>query len=182
MAIRELSFLRPWFTLMVVWAVPYQIILTRRSIAEFTGIWLALPNRRAIGWSEYNESYGSKGLTAVIMWVCPADIDLIATWSVSAQIGSGWAKEMLRNARHEAFAQGVAEGKSSRAAYLAAFPKCAKDVAADASATKLLSRPEVRARIDELIAAAAEKAGVTIERVVAELARIGFADIRQVVS
>jgi phage terminase small subunit len=89
---------------------------------------------------------------------------------------------MLRNARHEAFAQGVAEGKSSRAAYMAAFSKCKKDVAADASATKLLSRPEVRARIDELISAAAEKAGVTIERVVAELARIGFADIRRVVS
>jgi phage terminase small subunit len=71
---------------------------------------------------------------------------------------------------------------TSRAAYMAAFSKCKKDVAADASATKLLSRPEVRARIDELIAAAAEKAGVTIERVVAELARIGFADIRQVVS
>ena len=77
---------------------------------------------------------------------------------------------MLGNARHEAFAQGVAEGKSSRAAYMAAFPKCKKDVAADASATKLLSRPEVRARVDELIAMAAEKAGVTIERVVAELA------------
>lgn len=88
---------------------------------------------------------------------------------------------MLRNARHEAFAQGVAEGKSSRAAYMAAFSKCKKDVAADASATKLLSRPEVRARIDELISAAAEKAGVTIERVINELARIGFADIRQIV-
>jgi phage terminase small subunit len=89
---------------------------------------------------------------------------------------------MLRNARHEAFAQGVAEGKSNRAAYMAAFPKCKKDVAADASATKLLSRSEVRARIDELISAAAEKAGVTIERVINELARIGFLDVRQVVS
>jgi hypothetical protein len=58
--------------------------------------------------------------------------------TLSAQIGSGWAKEMLSNARHEAFAQGVAEGKSSRAAYMAAFPKCKKDVAADASATRLL--------------------------------------------
>jgi hypothetical protein len=75
-----------------------------------------------------------------------------------------------------AFAQGVAEGKSSRAAYMAAFRKCRKDVAADASAAKLLAKPAVRARVDELIAVAAEKAGVTIERVVAGLARIGFAD------
>jgi hypothetical protein len=70
---------------------------------------------------------------------------------------------MLRNARHEAFAQGVAEGKSSRAAYMAVFSKCKKDVAADASATKLLSRPEVRARIDELIVVAAEKAAAIAE-------------------
>jgi hypothetical protein len=39
----------------------------------------------------------------------------------------------------------------------------------------------VRARVDELIATAAEKAGVNIERVINELARIGSADIRQVV-
>jgi phage terminase small subunit len=89
---------------------------------------------------------------------------------------------MLKNARHEVFAHGVAEGKSGRAAYKAAFPKCKKDEAADASAAKLLAKPAVRARVDELIAVAAEKAGVTIERVVGELARIGFADIRQVVS
>jgi phage terminase small subunit len=89
---------------------------------------------------------------------------------------------MPKNARHEVFAQGVAEGKSGRAAYMAAFPKCKKDEAADASAAKLLAKPAVRASVDELIATAAEKAGVNIERVIAELARIGFADIRQVVS
>jgi phage terminase small subunit len=89
---------------------------------------------------------------------------------------------MLKNARHEFFAQGVAEGKSARAAYLAAFQACRKPEAADASAAKLLAKPAVRARVDQLIAVAAEKAGVTIDRVVAELARIGFADIRQVVS
>ena len=44
---------------------------------------------------------------------------------------------MLRNARHEAFAQGVAEGKSGRAAYMAAFSKCKKQEAADVSAAKL---------------------------------------------
>jgi phage terminase small subunit len=38
----------------------------------------------------------------------------------------------------------------------------------------------VRERVDELIAVAAEKAGVTIERVLTELARIGFSDMRQV--
>jgi phage terminase small subunit len=89
---------------------------------------------------------------------------------------------MLKNARHEAIAQGLAAGKSGRVAYMAAFSKCTKPEAADASAAKLLAKPVVRARVDELIAVAAEKAGVTIDRVVAELARIGFADIRQVVS
>jgi phage terminase small subunit len=64
---------------------------------------------------------------------------------------------------------------------MAVYPKCKKPEAADVSAAKLRARPEVAARIDELIAAEAEKAGVTIERVVTELARIGFSDIRQVV-
>lgn len=88
---------------------------------------------------------------------------------------------MLKNPRHEAFAVRMARGEGNRAAYMAVYPN-AKPIAADASAAKLLNRLEVRARIDGLMAAAAEKAGVTIERIVAEFARIGFADPRRVVS
>jgi hypothetical protein len=43
---------------------------------------------------------------------------------------------MLKNARHEVFAHGLAEGKTGRAAYMAVYPKCTKPEAADVSAAK----------------------------------------------
>jgi phage terminase small subunit len=74
------------------------------------------------------------------------------------------------------------ESSSARKAYRAAFPNCTSDVAADASGSKLLSLAKVKDRVAELLAPGAEEAGVTAARVIAEMARIAFADIRQVVS
>jgi pyrrolidone-carboxylate peptidase len=42
----------------------------------------------------------------------------------------------------------------------------------------LSTNEDIQARIAELVGAAAGKAGVTIERIAAELAKIGFSDVR----
>ena len=84
---------------------------------------------------------------------------------------------ILTNARHERFAQELAKGRSASEAHIAAGYK-----GDDGNASKLANRPEIQARVQEITGKAAVKAGVTVERVITELARIGFADIRQVVS
>lgn len=88
----------------------------------------------------------------------------------------------LENRRHELFAQGMAKGLSGRDAYKAAGFAPGTAEAADAAASRLLREDKVDARIKALLGKAAEKAEVTAERVIAELAKIGFGDIRQVVS
>jgi phage terminase small subunit len=50
---------------------------------------------------------------------------------------------------------------------------------ADACASRLLGNAKVDARVKELLAGAADKAQVSASRVMAELARIGFADIHR---
>lgn len=83
---------------------------------------------------------------------------------------------ILSNSKHELFAQGLAQGKSASAAYIDAGYE------ANAGNAGRLNRNEhVRARVEELLFAGAERAGVTIDRVVAELAKIGFSDIRKIV-
>ena len=42
-----------------------------------------------------------------------------------------------------------------------------------------LSKPEIASEIDAQLAAMREKTGITVERVAAELAKIGFADVRK---
>ncbi len=59
-------------------------------------------------------------------------------------------------------------------AYVAAGYK-----ASDASASHLSRNVKVQARVAELVCKAAEKAGVTVERIVAELAKVGFGDVRR---
>jgi hypothetical protein len=74
----------------------------------------------------------------------------------------------------ELFAQGLAQGLTSRAAYVAAGYK-----ASDAAASHLSRNVKVQARVLGFTTKAAEKAGVTIERIVNELPKIGFTDIRR---
>jgi phage terminase small subunit len=89
----------------------------------------------------------------------------------------------LRNTRHEVFAQEIAAGKSAAAAYLAAGLRADRR-----SAWRVRHRSDVVRRVEELIqtereqqkqamAKAAAKYEVTAERVIGELARIGFANI-----
>lgn len=80
----------------------------------------------------------------------------------------------LANARHELFAQEIVGGKTPLDAYVAAGFK------PDAgNPSRLAARPEVKARIEDLLAGAAEKVEITKARVLAELGKIGFADIRK---
>ena len=87
---------------------------------------------------------------------------------------------ILNNSRHERFAQELAKGQSATAAYRSAGYD-AKGASAHVNAARLLRNARVKARVDELMAEGAERAGVTVEAVVRELAKIGFSDIRKVV-
>lgn len=78
----------------------------------------------------------------------------------------------LANPKHELYAQGRSTGLSKIQAYVAAGFK------ANASgATKLDKKPDVQARIAELVAAAAAKFDLTRENVMEELARIVYGDL-----
>lgn len=79
---------------------------------------------------------------------------------------------ILKNAKYEKFAQLLAKLNSQGAAYAGAGYK------PNAShASRLARNGKVRARIAELVAIGAEKAEVDVARVLAELAKIGFANM-----
>jgi phage terminase small subunit len=79
---------------------------------------------------------------------------------------------VLDNVKHERFAQLLAQGKTATDAHEAAGFK-----RNDGNASKLAARPDVQARVKEITGAAAERCGVTVEKVVAELAKIGFSNM-----
>lgn len=81
----------------------------------------------------------------------------------------------LSNIRHERFAQELAKGVGvSRAYVLAGYEKN------DGNASRLKGDEKVQARVMTLLEAGAARAEVTVERVVAEMAKLGFSDIRRV--
>lgn len=80
---------------------------------------------------------------------------------------------ILTNRKHEKFAQELAKSASQSAAYVAAGYK-----PNESHASRLARNGKVKARVAELLAAGAEKAGVDIARVAAELAKIGFANMQ----
>lgn len=79
---------------------------------------------------------------------------------------------ILSNSKHERFAQEVAQGRSSADAFEAAGYK-----RHEGNASRLRGNEKVRARIDEILQAGAEAAGVTVQRIVDELAKVGFANM-----
>lgn len=83
---------------------------------------------------------------------------------------------VLKNARQEKFAQNVAKGKSATEAYRLVYGARAKS--AEASSSRLLGNAKVRKRVEELKAAGAERAEVSIAEVLRELKLIGFANMR----
>lgn len=90
------------------------------------------------------------------------------------------AMPMLRNPRHERFAQALAKGLSGKAAYVEAGFR-ARDHAAEVEGSKLLRKPEVSARIAELQARQVRRLDVTVETICQELeaARAGAMAARQ---
>lgn len=82
----------------------------------------------------------------------------------------------LPNPRHELFAQELAKGQTADAAYALAGFKPHRG-----NAARLSANESVQARVSTILAAGAERAEVTVEQVIRELAKIGFADIRKVV-
>lgn len=83
---------------------------------------------------------------------------------------------ILKNTRHERFAQALAKGESASAAYVSAG--YAKD---DGNAIRLTGNDKVKARVAEILGRAAENAGITIEMVLRELGKLGFSDIRKAI-
>ena len=88
---------------------------------------------------------------------------------------------VLENPRHEIFAREIAKGASQREAYRAAGYEGERRRSMDANASRLIADDKVALRVQEIQAAAAKRAEITIERTLLELAKIGYADIRKAV-
>ena len=84
--------------------------------------------------------------------------------------------------KEETFAVGLASGLTQADAFRKAFPHCLrwKDKTIHERASRLAARDKVRARVQELGQKAAAANQVTVERIVAELAKVAFGDARQV--
>lgn len=84
----------------------------------------------------------------------------------------------------EMFAAGVAQGLSQAQAYRNAYPASAKwkDESVWQRASKLAADAKVQSRVQELLKQAAANNEVTVDRVVKELARLAFFDIRKLVN
>lgn len=77
----------------------------------------------------------------------------------------------LRNQRHERFAQGITEGKSAKQAYIDAGYK-ARGNAAEVSASQLLRKTKVKARVEELNSKLERSAIATRQEALETLTRI----------
>lgn len=87
---------------------------------------------------------------------------------------------VLKNAKHEAFAQGLAKGLSASEAYVAAGYKESRS-----AASRLSANVNIQKRVEEIVQKVSErlieKTAITKERVAEELAKIAFLDIREAV-
>jgi phage terminase small subunit len=83
----------------------------------------------------------------------------------------------LANQRHERFAQALAQGKTATEAYVLAGYK-----ANDGNASRMKGNERISARVQEIVGRAAERAEVSLERILRGLAAIAFADIRKAVT
>lgn len=79
---------------------------------------------------------------------------------------------ILPNQRHELFAQEVAKGKSATEALALAGYK-----PHGPNADRLMKNDKIRARIEQILSAAAEKTGITIEWIANELKKIAGANV-----
>jgi phage terminase small subunit len=83
----------------------------------------------------------------------------------------------LANQRHERFALALAQGKTATEAYVLAGYK-----ANDGNASRLKGNERISARVQEIVGRAAERAEVSLERALRELAAIAFSNITKAVT
>jgi phage terminase small subunit len=83
----------------------------------------------------------------------------------------------LPNQRHERFAQALAQGKTATEAYVLAGYK-----ANDGNASRMKGNERISARVQKIVGRAAERAEVSVERILRELAAIAFSDIGKAVT
>lgn len=84
---------------------------------------------------------------------------------------------VLKNMRHERFAQAILKGKTLDQAYVTAGYR-----AHPANPKRLRENEAVSARISELVEKSETLTNISVERIAQELARIGLADITDAVS
>ncbi len=85
--------------------------------------------------------------------------------------------------KQEKFAQGLFTGLSQREAYRRAYSaEGMKDETIDRQACVLASNPKVAARVAELTEELKDRNMITVERILAEYSKIGFADIKDFLS
>jgi len=80
---------------------------------------------------------------------------------------------VLKNTRHEAFAQALAKGQTSDEAYRTAGFKANRG-----NATRLKANESIAERVAEIQGKSADRAEIDIARVLKELVRLGTSDIR----
>ncbi len=83
----------------------------------------------------------------------------------------------LANLRHERFAQALAQGKAANEAYALAGYR-----ANDGNASRLKGNERISARVQEIVGRAADRAEVSLERVLRELKAIAFSNISKAVT
>ena len=76
---------------------------------------------------------------------------------------------ILKNTKHEAFAQGIAKGMTLNAAYVEAGYKANRK-----NASRLKTNEDIKARVAELAHEAAKRAAKSLDDVIAEYERIAF--------
>lgn len=80
---------------------------------------------------------------------------------------------ILANARHERFAQALACGKTADEAYAEAGYEANRG-----NASRLNANESITKRVTEILSAGAKRAEITVERVLEELAKVGFANMQ----
>ncbi len=84
---------------------------------------------------------------------------------------------ILKNARHEKFAQNLARGMSATKAYSNVGYK-----PSEAHASRLAGNGKVQTRVAELMAPAIEATEATVERVLKEMVRLAFYDMTEILA
>lgn len=84
----------------------------------------------------------------------------------------------LANTRHEIVAQQLAKGASPSEAYRTAG-YTGRTEGGNAAATRMAQRPDIQARVAEIMRRGAARVEIDAARTLAELGRIAFADVRK---